>query len=121
MRESRPRADDRMGASAYRARVPTEPGPTGALSDLRAGFIEGRAQDPTSGRGRLSQAASTAVIDVAMSLLLGLLLVRDTSFLPQEADGWIVAGLLLAPGVVQRLWIGTRWPADSEPTGTKMW
>jgi signal transduction histidine kinase len=94
---------------------------TGALTDFRAGFRDGLTEPPTSRSGRLGQAALTAAVDVAMSLLLGLLLVRDTSFLPEEAEGWIVAGLLLAPGVVQRLWIGMRWPTDSGPDNAKLW
>ena len=70
---------------------------------------------------RVVQTLTTAVVDVAMSLLLGLLLVRETPLLPEATDGWVVAGLLLAPGVVQRLWIGMRWPEDSEPNRAKMW
>ena len=121
MRRPRPPADDRVDGAAYRARVTTEPGRTSALRDFRAGVREGQTEAPAKGPGRMVQATTTAVIDVAMSLLFGMLLVRDTSFLPQETDGWIVAGLLLAPGVVQRLWIGLRWPADSEADSAKMW
>lgn len=66
-------------------------------------------------------ALSGVIIDVALSLLLGVLLVRDTPLLPSGADGWLVAGLILLPGVAQRVWFALRWPGDLAPSDRKLW
>ena len=70
---------------------------------------------------RIVEGLSSAAVDVAMSLLFGLLLVRDTPMLPEQRSGWVVAGLVLAPGVAQRVWFALRWPGDTEPNDTKLW
>ena len=90
--------DARIGAATYRARV-----------------------GPASLPQRVVEGVSSAAVDVAMSLLFGLLLVRDTPMLPEERSGWVVAGLVLAPGVVQRIWFAFRWPGDPDPSDTKLW
>ena len=71
--------------------------------------------------GPAQSALRGALVDVAMSLLLGVLLVRDTPLLPDDARGWLAGGLILAPGVAQRVWFGLRWPGDHDPSEAKLW
>lgn len=71
--------------------------------------------------GPAQSALRGALLDVAMSLLLGVLLVRDTPLLPDDARGWLAGGLILAPGVAQRVWFGLRWPGDHDPSEAKLW
>lgn len=90
------------------------------IAGVRVGWQHPTVNTASPARPGLA-ALSGALVDVSLSLLLGVLLVRDTPLLPQDARGWLVAGLILAPGVVQRVWFGLRWPGDHEPSEAKLW